>query len=323
MILLHLAATAVCAMLVAPALAALPNLPKDWQAPLNRDNPLIGKIWSVKQKAFVAPEELAKDIVTARFVLAGETHDNPDHHLRQAWIVSVLTDAGRKPAVAFEIIPIDKAEALSSYLATDPADGSEMGTTLDWDKSGWPDWSMYRPIADAALAAKLPMVAGDVSKTALKRFRKEGVDAFGKDTVKRWEIEKPLPETALETLKQELRDGHCNLLPEPAVTAMVPVQRARDASLADALIANAGTDGAVLIAGRGRVRAYMAVPWYLRERAPDASMRIVAMVEIEAGETDPADYLPALGIYDYIWFTPKAERTDKCAELKERFKKKS
>ncbi|WP_319771911.1 ChaN family lipoprotein [Breoghania sp.] len=315
------ASVAVCTLL-APAAHALPPLTQDWQATLNRDNPLLGRIWSVKEGDFVTPDVLARDIASARFVLAGETHDNPDHHLRQAWIVSVLAEAGRKPAIVYEMIPADKSAALADYLATSPKDGSGMGKALDWDASGWPAWSMYQPIADAALAAHMPMAAGDLSRKVLKDFRTDGLEALGPDVLKKWRVSTPLPEAGLETLKQDLRDGHCGLLPEPAVDAMVPIQRARDASLADGMIENATEDGAVLIAGRGHVRADMAAPWYLRQRAPDAAMLIVAMVELEAGESEPSDYMPAPGLYDYIWFTPKAERADKCEELRARFKPK-
>ena len=319
----HLAITAIMSVLIMPAAYSAPVLPDGWQSTLNRDNPLVGKIWSVGKQAFVTPEALAGDIASARFVLAGETHDNADHHLRQAWIVSALTEAGRKPAVVFEMISADEAGALKSYLAGTPKDASAMGKTLKWKERGWPDWAMYQPIADAALAAGLPMAPGDLSRETVKRFRKEGLGALGKGIAESWGLETPLPAAGQETLKQDLRDGHCGLLPEPAVEAMVPVQRARDASFADGLIANATADGAVLIAGRGHVRGDMAVPWYLRARAPEASIRIVAMVEAEQGQSDPADYLPAPGVYDYLWFTPKAERPDKCAELKARFGKKS
>ncbi|MEI2384713.1 ChaN family lipoprotein [Breoghania sp. JC706] len=316
------AAAALSLALSSPALAT-PPLPEAWQSTLNRDNPLVGKIWSVGKQAFVTPEALAGDIASARFVLAGETHDNADHHLRQAWIVSALTEAGRKPAVVFEMISADEAGALKSYLAGTPKNASAMGKALKWKERGWPDWAMYQPIADAALAAGLPMAPGDLSRETVKRFRKEGLGALGKGIAESWGLETPLPAAGQETLKQDLRDGHCGLLPEPAVEAMVPVQRARDASFADGLIANATADGAVLIAGRGHVRGDMAVPWYLRARAPEASIRIVAMVEAEQGQSDPADYLPAPGVYDYLWFTPKAERPDKCEELKARFGKKS
>ncbi len=322
MTLVHFAAAAALGVVLAGSAHAAPALPDGWQATLNRDNPLIGRIWSVKGGDFVSPDELADDVASAHFVLAGETHDNPDHHLRQAWIVSVLADAGRKPAVVYEMIPANKAAALADYLATSPEDGSGMGKALDWDASGWPDWSMYQPIADAALAARMPMAAGDLSRKVLKDFRTDGLAALGEGIAQKWRISTPLDEAGIETLKQDLRDGHCGLLPEPAVDAMVPIQRARDASLADGMIEYATEGGAVLIAGRGHVRADMAAPWYLRERAPDASMLIVAMMEAEAGENEPADYLPAPGLYDYIWFTPKAKRADKCAELRERFKPK-
>lgn len=304
-----------------PAMA-LPPLPEGWTSTLNRDHPLAGKIWSVADKAFVTREMLAADITSARFVLAGETHDNPDHHLRQAWIVKALAEAGRKPAVVFEMIPADYGSALSAYLDAHPQDASGLGDALDWAERGWPAWSMYRPIADAALAANLTMATGDIGRDTLKRFRGEGLAAFGTGEAKRLGLETPLPATASQTLRQDLVESHCGLLPPKAVEAMLPVQRARDAMLAEGMIANGTADGAVLIAGAGHVRADMAAPWYLYVRAPEASVRIVAMMEAQDGETDPAAYLPAPGAYDYVWFTAKTEREDPCTKLREQFGKK-
>jgi hypothetical protein len=78
-------------------------------------------------------------------------------------------------------------------------------------------------------------------------------------------------------------------------------------------------DGAVLIAGAGHVRRDIAVPIYLRARAPGASVVSIAFTEVQAGTEDAGAYEtsaeagPSDPVFDYLWFSPRAERKDPCA----------
>jgi hypothetical protein len=97
---------------------------------------------------------------------------------------------------------------------------------------------------------------------------------------------------------------------------MVAAQRARDAMLADGMITHADGDGAVLVAGNGHVRADLAVPVYLRRRAPDMTSTSIAFTEVLDGKIAPEDYVPSGSgknpVYDYLWFTPRSQGQDPC-----------
>jgi uncharacterized iron-regulated protein len=107
---------------------------------------------------------------------------------------------------------------------------------------------------------------------------------------------------------------------------MARVQRLRDAVMADSLIAaDAATgDGAVLIAGREHVRTDRGVPWYLRKRGvAGAGIVTLGIFEVQPGQTTWRASLPegADGrkpLFDYVWFTPRFDDTDHCAELRKR-----
>jgi uncharacterized iron-regulated protein len=88
-----------------------------WQAPLGREHPLTGRVWDVNAARFVTPEVLAAGLARARYVLLGERHDNPDHHRVQAALVRALVNAGRRPAIAFEMFSADNADAIARHLA--------------------------------------------------------------------------------------------------------------------------------------------------------------------------------------------------------------
>jgi uncharacterized iron-regulated protein len=252
--------------------------------------------------ATLTPDALVARLAARRFVLLGEKHDNADHQRLQAWVVRELVAAGRRPAVAFEMINADQSEALARHLAASPADASGLGDALDWKRSGWPAWSMYEPIAAAALDARLPIVAANLSRSATTAIRQGGVPALDAPTLARLGLDRPLPDDVRARLTTEIQDGHCGQLPERMIDGFVAVQRARDAHMAAAL-REAGGDGAVLIAGAGHVRRDMGVPRSL----PGADVVSLAFVEVTTGTTTP----PALP-FDYVWFTPRVDERDPC-----------
>ncbi|MBI3637686.1 MAG: hypothetical protein HY216_15955 [Candidatus Rokubacteria bacterium] len=61
------------------------------------------------------------------------------------------------------------------------------------------------------------------------------------------------------------------------------------------------------------------MPFFLRARRPDAAVASVAFVEVRDAATTPVAYAAAFGgtlPFDWIWFTPRAERGDPCAEIR-------
>jgi uncharacterized iron-regulated protein len=296
-----------------------------WQAPIGRDHPLVGRIWDVTAGAFIDSAALVDRLSRGRFVLLGEQHDNPDHHRLQARLLRALIVYGRRPAVGFEMFSSDDAPAIARHLDAHPTDAAGLAEAVDWQRSGWPDWAMYRPIAEAALAAGLPVVATDLSRSTARALGQGGESALESTLVAHLGLDRPLAADLRAAMAQEIRDAHCGYAPEPRVEAMITVQRARDAQMAESLIAAGQQDGAVLIAGAGHARRDYGVPIYLAGKAPDASMVSLAFLEVGQDTLDPPAYaarfrrqtLP----FDYIWFTPRVDDQDPCTTFKEQLKK--
>lgn len=286
-------------------LAAAP--PSDWRSALHRDHPLAGTIWDVAAGRDITADVLVTRLTARRFVLLGEKHDNPDHHRLQAWTLGALVAAGRRPAVAFEMLRADQAAALATFLATSPPDAAGLGDAVDWRRAGWPAWSMYAPIADIAVRARLPVVAANLSEAVTAALRRGGISALEPALVTRLGLDRPLPDDVRQRLVAEIRDGHCGQLPERALEGFVTVQRARDAHMAAAM-RDGGGDGAVLIAGVTHARRDIGVPRAL----PDGDVAAVAFVEVAAGVTSP----PAGGPFDYVWLTPRVDDRDPCEKFR-------
>src|SRR2546428_649682 len=291
----------------------------EWGSPAERAHPLVGRIWDVKAGTFIPEDTLVARLVASRFVLLGERHDNPDHHVLQAKLVLAMVAAGRRPAVGFEMLATDDAPAVVRYLARSPKDAAGLGDAVNWSRSGWPEWRFYQPIAQAALDANVPIVATNLSRAATEAVRRNGLPGLGPTLMTQLRLAEPTPETRL-AMARELRESHCGQVPDTMIDRMVDIQWARDARIA-ASVARAGQrDGAVLIAGAGHVRRDRGVPVHLARQVPDATIASIAFVEVDAAASKPGDYAARFGTetlpFDYVWFTPKADDDRPCAKLK-------
>jgi uncharacterized iron-regulated protein len=316
-----LAPFALAATIAVSASAA--ELPR-WQTTLSVDHPLTGKIWRPDQNAFVTPAEMVKDLTKSHYVFLGEKHDNPDHHQLQAWVLEEFVSQGNQPAIVWEMITEDKQDKIDAYLAQKPKDAAGLGAAVAWDTSGWPSWSEYRPIADVALAHRLPIVAGNPSRATVRAIGRNGLTVLPSARLARLGLDTPLPESTKDTMLTIVAEAHCGLMPREALSPMVAVQRARDAILADNLIRSRKGDSAVvLIAGGGHARLDIGVPSVLAKLDPKARMASLALIEVDDAETDPARYAEKFSAnalpFDFVWFTPRANDRDYCAELRKRF----
>jgi uncharacterized iron-regulated protein len=311
----------VSVLLSSPALAGSPPA---FISTLETGHPLVGKVWDPQTKVFVPVDELVRAAAAADVVVLGETHDNPDHHTLQAWILRHLIAAGRKPAVAFEMLDSSQREALERHLKERPGDDAGLGAAVEWEKTGWPDWALYRPIADAALSAGLPILTANLSKDETRQIAK---GTFPAASARRLGLDKPLPPPVQQAMESEIKSSHCDMLPDKALPAMVQIQRARDSVMARAVLDGiAARKNAVLIAGAGHARFDRGAPAHLAELAPGRKVLSVAFVEVQADKIQPplyaelyeAEHLP----FDLVWFTPRSQREDQCEAFRRHMEKK-
>ncbi len=295
-----------------------------WQSPLEQEHPLAGRIWEAASGQFVPPEALLPRLRSADYLLLGETHDNADHHRLQAWLIGQAGEGG-KPAVVFEMINEDQSEALARYLDSDSPSAAGLGPAIGWEESGWPDWALYLPIAEAALANGAAFRPGSLPSRAIREIGMRGLaDSRSAEELERLALSEDWPDELSEELYAELAKSHCDLLPPKMLPRMAEVQRMRDAKLADAMVAARaeGHDPAILVAGTGHTGHRRAVPWYLEAREADGTVLSIALLEVIPGAEAPSDY-ERRGDHDILWFTPRAERKDPCEGLAERLGKSS
>lgn len=298
-----------------------------WKSPLYRDHPLAGQIWKSAEARYATASEVYAAMKDADFVLIGEKHDNADHHLLQARLVSEMAAYGRRPALVFEMLTESQQAPLDAYLADNPADAAGMGAAVAWEKSGWPDWEMYQPIAQQALSNDMPLLAGGLDRDMTKEISREGPGALGEGRAEALMLNQPIDEGKRTEMRQVIFDSHCQQLPESMLGPLLTVTLAKDAVMADRMIGARGprkADVAVLIAGGGHVRADWGVPLHLKRRAPDARIVAVGLAEVEKDMLDPVAHAERYGgamPFDFIWFTPRVDDDDPCEAFAEQLQK--
>ena len=263
----------------------------------------------------VADRDLTGALAASDFVLLGEVHDNPTHHELQAQLLQALVDAGRRPAVVWEMIPVERQIDVDQVLArTGPGRGPfALAEAVGWSDSGWPDFVIYAPIMKVAMDADLPILAAGISREMAMEIMGTGLDAFV--TGRGWR-KGPIGAAAREVQLDAVFEGHCRLMARERLASMLDIQVARDIAMAEVMVRAAanGADGAVLIAGHGHVRADASVPLHLVRLAPDARIAAVGLLEHEG-----VDAFPAAPQFSFVKTTPPIERPDPCEELRKRF----
>jgi uncharacterized iron-regulated protein len=257
-----------------------------------------------------AVPELPAGLRDADFALLGEVHDNgAGHALRLGWLRELTR--GRRRIIAMEQFDAPRQadlDAARTRIEARAGFGSagtlapaarELAEAAGFAFEGW-QWPFYEPVLVLALARGLPLVAANSPR------RREAPAVGAPARPQGWGASED------EAMAVAIRDGHCGLLPEAAVTAMAGLQRVRDATMAGAMVDARRRSGlpVVLLAGNGHVRTDIGVPRHLASLQPSARMMAVAIGE--RGRPWP-------GSFDAGVEVAPVEREDPCLALRRRF----
>lgn len=226
-------------------------------------------------------------------LLLGEQHDAPDHQRLQRQTLRQLTDQGQLAAVVLEMV--DRGRQTNG-LSPDASE-ARVREALDWtgeqNTGGWP-WVVYGPLVMEAVRAGAPVLGGNLPRAQMR-------SAMGDAA-----LDQALPADALRQQRENIREGHCGLLPESQIAPMARIQLARDRAMAQtALAALRPGQTVLLVAGHQHVRRDIGVPQHLPPGQP--LQVVVALAEADTSAGAAADR---------VWRTPATPPVDHCAELR-------
>ena len=290
-----------------------------WEAPVGRDHPLTGRIWDVAAGRFIDEKTLLERLISVRFVLAGESHNNPDHHQLQLRILKALFASGRRPAVGFELFTSADQPALDRYQASHDPDPTTLVGSLGWGQRRRTLGDLYLPLVRFAGEAGLPLVAMDLSSEEVAAVKLQGLHALPSERIARFGLDRPLPGNRQETLVQDLVKGHCGLMFTQNLEGPLLVQRVRDATMAERLERSDTGGGALMFSGYGHARNDRGVPFLLSELWRQGALVSVLFASVKSNLAQPQDYATWFGgktlPFDYLWFTPRVDDEDPCERL--------
>ena len=313
---------AACAVARPPATQPLPPRPPlpDWETREGLPHALAGRIWASGDGRFIDADELLERLRQRRFLLLGEKHDNPDHHLLQAWIIEALAASGAQPRLVLEMLSPVQTATLVRVRGEGRIETDALVDVLHWERTGWPPFEIYAPIFEQALRWELELGSANLSSTELESLRERGLNGLAGTFVDRFGLRRPLAPDQRAAIEQEIRDAHCGHAPDHAIPSMVRIQRVRDARMAERLLDADGAEPVVLIAGAGHIRRDRGVPIHLGLEDRTGGAAVLALLEVQEGERMPGAPRSA-ELYDYIWYTPRVDSQDPCEKFREQLER--
>lgn len=230
-------------------------------------------------------------LLPADAILLGEQHDAPDHQQAQRVVVQALIAQNALAALTLEMA----SQGQSTQSLAPDASEEAVRAALQWNNQGWP-WAAYGPTVMAAVRAGVPVLGANLPAARLR------------EAMANQALETLLSRPALQAQQQNIRQGHCEMLPESQIAPMTRVQIARDMAMAQT-VSQASRPGkiVVLLAGGGHVDRSLGVPLHL---TPAIKAKAVLMQSEQA----PADKDNAAN-FDAIWPAQAAPPVDYCAKF--------
>ncbi len=236
------------------------------------EHPLLDKIWSVKEQKFISQEQLRHQLLSSDIILLSETHDNKQHHQLQADTIHELVKNNQSPAVAFEMLNQNQQESIHNFQTRNKNSEritDDFAKTVDWDKSGWPEWTYYRPVFKQTLENNLPVIATNLEHKQIRKVIKQGPEVLDKkyqDLLNRYQYKPDIQ----QTLEQDIQLSHCDMLPKNMLAPMLRGQQVRDLVMMTTILESLKQHKKVIvIAGSGHTRKDYGIPWYLHQELSD------------------------------------------------------
>lgn len=273
--------------------ASLPPLPA-WQGSEGRDNLALGQIQDLASGQVISPEQLVERLAGAPRVLVGEKHDNPDHHALQLWLLRALEAQRTQGSLLLEMLQPEQQAQLDAVQGQAKLP-DDLPKALAW-QDGW-DWQLYGPIVREALQNRIALLPANLSASEMRAAYRQPTPLPG--------VKSNAPAVQAALLEQ-VRAGHCGLLPESQLPAMLAVQQQRDRRIAERLLA--APQPALLLTGAYHARKDLGVPLHLEDLGANGDSKVLMLAEV--GEPVQA------GMADYAWYTPGTPAQDYCAQLR-------
>ncbi len=240
----------------------------------------------------LALAQAAPDLVAARLVVVGESHDAPGHHRLQLAVIRAMAKAGASLAVGVEMLPAAAQAALDDFLA---GRMDEAAFKRVFDAHWGHGWELYREIFLTCREVGIPLVGLNVSRNLTGKVAREGFEALSPEERDGLPVASCQVDREYEAFLRRVAGDHGGTMD---FRFFCEAQVVWDTAMAvHALKYLKAHDDRTLVVLCGTVHAWKrAMPHQVRQYAPDLPLRVI-LPEIP-GRIEPATVGP--GDCDYL-----------------------
>ncbi len=223
--------------------------------------------WAIPTEADVRPASTSSVLARARkadFVLLGEAHDNPDHHLWQLQTLGMLLSARDEMIIGMEMFPRRVQPALDRWVAGELTEAQFL-QEADWNRVWGFDPDLYMPILRFARLNQLTLVALNVERSLVSEIGAGGWAAVAPERREGITTPAAAPEAYRELLKSSFQQH--GEMDDSAFENFVQAQLLWDRAFAEGLAQAAASRPEALVVGvigSGHLRYGHGVPHQLR-----------------------------------------------------------
>ncbi|MFI5349909.1 MAG: ChaN family lipoprotein [Elusimicrobiota bacterium] len=198
----------------------------------------------------------ADGLISARVIAVGEKHDEASHHVIQARVLASLAKRDPSIVVGLEMVSQDQQGALDDYYS---GKLSEAEFAAFWKKAWGFDYSIYKPIFDAARANNTKIYGLNAPIALVKAVAKKGLSGLTPE--QRAALPSSIQESSDPRYRGFVRDslsGHG--LPPDAMARMMEAQAVWNETMGAKTAELAAFSRVLVIAGQGHMLWRAGVP---------------------------------------------------------------
>jgi uncharacterized iron-regulated protein len=195
-------------------------------------------------------------LMTARIIAVGEKHDEASHHLVQAKVLAAVAERDADLVVGLEMVSQGQQQSLDDFRS---GKMSETDFSTWWKKNWGFDYSIYKPIFDAARAKNLKIVGLNAPIALVKVVAKKGLS--GLTPLERASLPSSIQESSDVRYQAFVKDslsGHN--LPPDALARMIQAQAVWNETMGAKAAELAASSRVLVIAGQGHMLWRAGIP---------------------------------------------------------------
>ena len=230
------------------------TVPKAAAAP--RALPAAVVVVAAPSGAVIDWDQFAGDLLASRVIAVGEKHDEASHHFVQAKVLAAVAERDPKLVVGLEMVSQDQQGFLDDFRS---GKTSEADFSTWWKKTWGFDYSIYKPIFDAAHAKNLRIVGLNAPIELVKAVAKKGLSGLTPE--QRAALPSSIEESSDVRYQNFVKDslsGHG--LPPESVARMIQAQAVWNETMGAKTAELAAASRVLVIAGQGHMLWRAGIP---------------------------------------------------------------